>query len=300
MARSCGGSAACRSAFTASADGRSLLVGGGTPGDYGELAIVALAPADQARVLGTFEDVVLGVSTSRDGGRVAGCSADGSLRVYDTESGQMLWEQVAHSDWATAVSFDHEGTRIASASKDKTVKVFDAATGELFVTYMGHRKQFGKHAGQFEVFDVVFDEASRAYSAGEGPAVRLWDPAVAREENGTAADMEQRFAREGHTQYIVHGHKHPLLRLAVTVESVYCASGDGVVTRHDRATLERTGVFEGLEEWVTALAVHAPGQRLAAGTLSGQVRIWDVQTGELLTEFTAAPGYGVKDAAARR
>ncbi|MGE4002197.1 MAG: c-type cytochrome domain-containing protein, partial [Planctomycetaceae bacterium] len=133
--------------------GQRLLVGGGSPGDYGELTLVDPQSGEQRQVFGTFEDVVLGVAFSRDGSRIAAACADQTVRVYDIE-GAVRWDKRAHSDWVTAVSFSHNGRFLASSSRDMTVKVFEAATGELFTTYTGHKKQFGKHAGEHEVYGV--------------------------------------------------------------------------------------------------------------------------------------------------
>ena len=49
--------------------------------------------------------------------------------------------------------------------------------------------------------------------------------------------------------------------------------------------------FSGHRDFVYALAVHAPTQRLATGSYDGEVRVWNTETGELLVAFTAAPGY---------
>ena len=79
------------------ADGK-LLVGGGTPGEYGEISLVDVARATRERVFGTFEDIVLSVASNPQQNRVAAGSASTQSRVYDRQSGDQLWEAQVHSD----------------------------------------------------------------------------------------------------------------------------------------------------------------------------------------------------------
>jgi WD40 repeat protein len=160
-------------ALAFSPDGSKLLIGGGSPGEYGEATV--LDPADPAKrtVLGVFPDVVLAGAFSADGKTAVAGSADRSCRAFRTADGGELWRASFHSDWVTAAAVSPDGRYVATASKDRTVKVLEATTGKLFTTYNGHRRQFGQHVGQFEVYGVGFDDANVAYSAGAGAAVRV-------------------------------------------------------------------------------------------------------------------------------
>ncbi len=87
-----------------------------------------------------------------------------------------------------------------------TVKVYEAQSGTLFTTYGGHNRQIGQYKGQAPVYGVQFEKGTPlAVSAGGGKWLQLWDPIKAAEENGTAADMEDRFSKQGSARYIEHG-----------------------------------------------------------------------------------------------
>ena len=276
-------------------DGSELLVGGGTPGDYGELALVDFAGGKKPRVLDTFDDVVLAAGFRSDGQRIAAGSADQTARVYASSDGRRLWSNKLHSDWVTGVSFSADNRFLASSSKDKTVKIYEAETGVLFTTYNGHNQMLGKYAGQNPVYNVKFTaEAAVACSAGRGQWIQIWEPEKARDENGTAADMENRFAKKSHARFIEHGFREEVFALTVRGGQAFAASADGMVKEFDLAALKEVRAYAGHRDWVYALDAEPAANRLATGAYDGEVRIWDTTTGACLAIFKAAPGYAAK------
>lgn len=277
-------------ALTFDPAGRRLLVGGGTPGEYGELTLVDTATG-RRKVLDTFNDIVLTAVFSPDGTRIAAGSADTSVRVYAADTGMRLWAANLHSDWVTSVSFSFDGRFLASASKDMTVKVYEAANGALFTTYNGHNRQIGQYRGQFPVYAVRFaPDSLLACSAGGGNWIQVWDPVRAREEAGDAGDMEERFAKQGHTRYIAHGFQHEVFALAVRDGQVFAASADGLVKQFDLGSLKVVRVYPGVSDWLFGLDYDSVSHRVVAGSYRGEVRVWDTRTGRSLTVFQATPG----------
>ncbi len=282
-------------ALVFSKDGKTLLVAGGTPGEYGEVALVDPTTGRRRKVLDTFDDIVLAAAYSADGKRIAAGGADANVRVYDAATGRRLWSKKMHADWVTSVSFSADGRFLASASKDMTVKVYQASDGALFTTYSGHNKNFGKYKGQAAVYAVQFaSDGPLAFSAGGGQAIHIWDPVKAAQENGTAADMEERFSKQGHARYLDHGFTLDVLAMLVRDGQVFAASADGMVKQFDLATQKPVRTFQGHRDWVLALA-HDPGSnRVATGSHDGQVRVWNAQDGhaeQSVVAFVASPGF---------
>lgn len=278
-------------ALVYSANGKKLLVGGGTPGEYGEVTVIDPLKAGARKVLGVFDDIVLGVAFSTDESAIAAGGADRAVRVYAAADGKERWRAGFHADWVTGVAFSPDGTYVASSSKDRTVKVLEAGTGKIYTTYNGHRRQFGSHTGQFEVSAIAFDSAGNAYSAGAGNAVRVWEPEKAHDENGSAIDMEARFAKDGHTKYLEYTSPRPLFALALAGGKVYTASGDGKVREHDPATKKLAREYAGGTDWLYCITAHAKSNRVAAAGFDGTVWAWNASTGELVLKFLPLPGF---------
>ncbi|HEX4129771.1 MAG TPA: c-type cytochrome domain-containing protein [Pirellulales bacterium] len=276
-----------------SRDGKQLFVAGGSPGDYGELAVVDAHSGAKLGVLATCEDIALAASLNGDGTLVALGSADRSTRVYRTADRQRVWQSQLHSDWVTGVSFSADGRFLASASKDTTIKVYETPSGELFTTYTGHQQVVPSNPdpGRWPVYDVAFArDGLSAISAGEGKAFRIWDPVSAKAEGGTAKEIEKRFSKAGHTRF-VNAVGFPVFRLAVGDDHFYAASSNGMVKMFELDSGNVIRTFVGHRDRAYAVAYHAASGRLASGDNAGEVRIWDTAGGELITSFVAAPGY---------
>jgi WD40 repeat protein len=67
---------------------------------------------------------VYGVALCDDGSLVTGC-ADGLVRVWNPDTGQLSAELRGHTEYVHQVAFNHDCTRLATASGDKTLRVWD-------------------------------------------------------------------------------------------------------------------------------------------------------------------------------
>ncbi len=272
-----------------SPDGKQLLVAGGTPGEYGEVSLIE-PQTGKIKTLDTFGDIALCASFNADGTLIAAGGADAGVRAYQTQNGLRLWTNKVHADWVTGLGFSDDGRFLASSSKDMTVKVYEAQSGTLFTTYGGHNRQIGQYRGQAPVYGVQFEKGTPlAVSAGGGKWLQLWNPIKTAEENGTAADMEDRFSKQGSARYIEHGFGAEVFALIVRGNMAFAASGDGTIKQFDLENLKETRVFKGHTDWVFALDYDAAHNRLISGAFDGEVRVWDTQTGANLLTFKAQP-----------
>jgi len=273
-----------------SSDGGRILVGGGAPGEYGQVLVIDPRGRTPARVVHSTDDLVSSVSLSPDNKLVAVGSSDRTVSVLRLGDEALLWTTKMHSEAVTGVTFRRDGAILASASKDMTVKTYVVASGALFTTHRGHTRNIGKHAGHYRVFDVVFDpDGPVAISAGEGPEIQVWDPEVIKSEDGTAADLEERFKKETTIQRISHGYEKGLLALEAGGGRLFSASGDGVVKEHELGTGKLLRVRGGHPDHVLSLDYHEKSKMLVTGCFDGSVRIWGSGEEPLVT-FVAAPG----------
>ncbi|MBW2282762.1 MAG: SUMF1/EgtB/PvdO family nonheme iron enzyme, partial [Deltaproteobacteria bacterium] len=72
------------------------------------------------------DDDIDAAAVSPDGGRIASCSHDRSVRLWDLESGAPCGRLTEHTDEVEWVSWSPGGERLATASLDGKLRVFDA------------------------------------------------------------------------------------------------------------------------------------------------------------------------------
>ncbi|MCP3140494.1 WD40 repeat domain-containing protein [Pyxidicoccus xibeiensis] len=145
-------------AYGAAARAPRLAVGRAS----GELELFDL-PAGARRVLQVSEKPVIAVRLSDDGSRVAACSLDARVRLFDAGTGRLLYE-VPHPTLPFSVAM--EGDWLLTRSNDQTTRFFDLATGAPGAVIQGSADP--EEVARREYWEVL----------GEGPVAfhRRMDP----------------------------------------------------------------------------------------------------------------------------
>jgi len=111
---------------------------------------------------------------SADGRLAVSASEDGTLKVWDLETGRELHTLQSDTRDSFGVAVSANGRQAVSASEDGTLRVWDLGTGRQVRTLEGHSDI---------VYDVaVNDDGRLAVSASNDRTVKLWDL-----ESGTTA-----------------------------------------------------------------------------------------------------------------
>ncbi|KAL4256374.1 hypothetical protein AB1N83_012939, partial [Pleurotus pulmonarius] len=110
------------------------------------------------------------ISFQADGSRFATGDDDGTVKIWDIETGKELRTFEGHSDRIRSLAFSPDGRKIAAGSRDGTIRVWDTETGQdLFGAMEGHTNY---------VTGLAFSpDGTRLASGSYDKTVRLWDEA---------------------------------------------------------------------------------------------------------------------------
>jgi WD40 repeat protein len=254
-----------------SSDGKWLLSGCGRADKT--LYLWNVASGELARLIRT--EPVYAIAFSPGGKTFASAGADGSLRLWDTATGESVRRFEGHRDLVLSVAFSHDGRTLVSGGMDHTVRLWDVASGREIRQLTGPREA---------VTAVSFSpDCKMVVAGGRDQRVRLWDANTGRELHHDADP-------EG----IVWA-------VAVSPDGKTLASGgqDHVIRLWDAATHKPLRRLEGHTGDVVALAFSPDGKSVASASAGPDktLRVWETATGQELRHFTADHPAGFSDVA---
>lgn len=268
------------------------------------------------------------ISFSSDGQRVLTVSYDDIARVWQADTGDMLVALEPEGGiYSAAISPD--GQRVATASGgDRPVRIWEVATGQELISLQGHAGRFDLIAfspdgnrlviagwnGAAQMWDVsaILDDGELAVQAStplQGHEDNINSVAfspdgewiVTASDDGTARVWQ---ADGGYQLTVLHGHQGPVGAAAFSADGEWVATigydhtirvwqvgGDvEVAALRDHAGLYFTGRRS---IWSGVLSIDfSPDGRLATAGMDGITRIWQTDTGQLLTEIGEADHRG--------
>jgi WD40 repeat protein/tRNA A-37 threonylcarbamoyl transferase component Bud32 len=207
------------------------------------------------------DEGVNGVAFSPNGRNLASANADGTIRLFDVETGEPGLTLRGHQDTVYSVAFHPDGQRLASASADRTVKVWDWKTGQVTFSDSGD-------ATLFTAYGVAFSPDGRRLAAsGEEGKVIIWD------------------LIGGQKPLRLSGHEGLASAVAFSPDGLLLASVSfgGVLRIWDAGTGDILHTIQAHPMMpIAAVAFHPDGRRVATASFDRLVKIWDVTTEELL------------------
>ncbi|MCU0549034.1 MAG: WD40 repeat domain-containing protein, partial [Leptolyngbya sp. Prado105] len=178
-------------------------------------------------------------------------SADKTIRLWNTKTGESIKTLTGHSDRVTALSIHPEGKTFASGSADKTIKIW-SIKGNLLKTLLGHKE---------EVTALNFLPDGRLASGSVDKTIRIWE-----------------IDKEAST--VLGEHQLAIAALAVKDDTLASASWDNTIQLWSLKEMKSKQTLLGHSSGVTSLSFH--DSVLASGSDDGTIRLWDAETGALL------------------
>jgi eukaryotic-like serine/threonine-protein kinase len=274
--------------------------------------------AQTGRELVTFKghSGIRNVAFSPDGKRLSSGSSDGTVKVWDAQTGQELLTFKGHTSDVWSVAFSPDGTKLASGSNDGTVKVWDATASPEARTISGPTGgfsgvDFSPDGKRLASGSGTWDATKKAHVSGE---VKVWDTQSGQElvtVKGLVAGVNNvAFSPDGKRMAGATADKtvkvwdaqsgQELLALEGGFSVIFSPDGkrlagtsdDNTVKLWDAQSGQELLTLKGHTHKVYSVAFSPDGKRLASrsgdwtdnrqGYLSGQVKVWDAQTGQEL------------------
>ena len=218
------------------------------PGSQDAVYTVAFAPDNRMPTIPSNTSIL------------AGGSGDGTIRIWDAGTGNLMYELDKHENSVVELDFSPDGNSLVSASLDRTIQLWDLAGPE------SSRSTPTQHNAA--VYTVDFSPDGRTVATGSADQlIRVW----------RTNDRELVHTLRGHTDSIW------TIELSPNDSILASGSLDGTVrlwnTRFSTARVTITGHTGGIKA-----LVYAEDNRIrACGTgLDDKLRLWDAGTGRQL------------------
>jgi len=231
------------------------------------------------RVLTGRRGSTVSVALSPDGRRVVTGDLDGTVRVWDMNSGQELVRFEGHTNseghpkWVLDAIFSADGHQVMSASADNTARVWEVSSGTESV-----RLELSAVLG----LDAAFSPDGRMMAVASIVAMAPPDHMV-------VAVLEMASGREIAR---LRGHTELVLGIAFSPDGqwVGTASQDGTVRVWEAHSGRQVACLCGHQGCVRGVAFSPDGQRVVSGGDDNTVRVWGVLAGE---ELARLEGHGL-------
>jgi hypothetical protein len=239
-----------------------IAVAGGTPGQWGTIAIVDVSHGYNVRLLCDLPEMALSVAFNREGDvLVAGCG-DRTMRLFDTSTGKQTRVLRQHSDWVQAVAFNPGGTLLVSASRDRTARIFDTRTWEIESSYQDH---------DTPLLAAAFSpDGSRVFTTARGRG-HVWHP----EKANKRGELEE-----------LHG---DVRQLASGPFGVAAGCADGAVRVYQGDGRLPWLTLKGHHDAVESITAAPQGVWIASGGADGEVIVWSLDCAAWISRFIAVP-----------
>ena len=205
-----------------------------------------------------FPSGALAAAFSPKGKYIVSGGKDGTVRLWDVESGKQKGPVLDHGVRVSSVAFSPKGKYIASGGEDGKVRLW----------YVEGGKQKGPALDHGRVSSVAFSpNGEYIASGGKDGKVRLWYVEGGKQK-GPALD---------------HGVGVSSVAFSPNGQRIVSGGKDGKVRLWDIESGKQKGPALDHVVGVSSVAFSPNGQRIVSGGEDGSVRLWDIESGETIS-----------------
>ena len=268
-------------------------------------AEVALRKASQnnTAILRGHTDKVSSIALSPDGHVIASASFDGTVRLWDTGTGQTVKELPIKKMPLSTVSFSPDGEYIAYAyavEEDSSIYIWNIQKECYQCVLKGH--------GSITRSISFSHDGSSLITASNDGTVRIWDIAKGKyrkvlrddgkymlsamfspDDNYIAAASYDKYVRiwsavSGKLIHKLEGHTDIVTNVSFSPDGKMLASGseDNTICIWDTNIWECKRVLKGHNRFVLSTVFSPDGLFLVSGSLDGTIRFWEAEEGQCI------------------
>ncbi|MEP6538530.1 MAG: c-type cytochrome domain-containing protein [Bryobacteraceae bacterium] len=250
-------------ALAYSPDGKILAISG-----YREILLHDPAGGLQARLQGLSQRIHT-LAFSPDGKTLVGVGGDpgrfGEVQIWDVASRKQKQSIMLTNDTLSGAAFSPDGTQIVFCAADKSVRMLDVGTGKE-IRKMDHHEDW--------VYAAVFGiDGKRIVSVGRDRAAKLIDASNGQfiENVNLLKEPLTAIARHPKKDWVLIGGQE-------RIPYLYRMDRPRAMRIADDSTLIRK--FEKQDGPILAVAISPDGQYGAVGSETGDVHVYNLETGE--------------------
>jgi serine/threonine protein kinase len=193
---------------------------------------------------------VWSVKISPDERLIASGSSDQTVKVWDRQSGSILYNFTDHDDIVYAVDWTPNGRILVSSSQDTTINVMNLETGTIQYSLTGHSEPVRSIA--------ISSDGQTLVSGSYDDTVKVWNLTT------------------GKLLHTLTGHSGDVLSVDISPDNQIIASGsrDRTIKLWNLQTGELLSTLTGHTNEVYAVRFSPDGQTLASGSKDRTVKLW--------------------------
>ena len=199
--------------------------------------------------LDSHSGFVYTVEFSPDGNILASGGADRRIRLWNTDSGKIIYTLDGHQDAVTAVKFMPNGKILISAGADRTLRFWDVDGKQLLRTIEAHDQKI--HA-------LAIGRDGKTIVSGSS------DRTILMRQLGTSL------------QHSLQGHQDAVLTVAISADARIIASGaiDGTICLWYTATQQLIASFPAHHSAVKSIVFQPSGTNFISASWDRTIKVW--------------------------
>ena len=181
------------------------------------------------------------------------------VRIFDTDSGDAVFELKKHTDWVYCVDYSPDGALVASGDRSGGLHVWEAETGRLYLDLIGHKGA---------VRSLVWRADSNVLlSASEDGTVKMWE------------------MNAGNQLKSFNAHSGGVTGIAMGQDGKIVTSGKDRTVKVWNADGSAVATMPAFSEPALEVAISHDSSRVIGGDWNGRTLMWQISDPKINTEL---------------